>query len=478
MTKLHKYQREGVCKITQFDGRALLADDMGLGKTLQALKWAETQHAFPMIVICPAGVKYHWQEEARKHLGIRAEVLEGRSPPKQVQSLFQAPIIILNYEILGAWLSHLQAMKAKFVVVDECQRIKNTSTQCWRNVRSLCKIRVKKTFRFKKGGITPIKRKTGIRYILGLSGTPILNYPIEVWPILHLINPRRFKSRSSFGMSFCRVRFTPWGPQYKEAKNTKKLHKLLHNSCMIRRLKQNVISELPDKTRITIPVKLPHTNEYNKAAKDFLGWLKQSSPEKARRAAQAERLVKVGYLCRLAAQLKLPLVYEWIDDFLNDSSSKLVVFGVHKSILLPLRNKYKPISELINGDIIGRKRTAAINHFRQDKKCRLMFANVQAAGTGVDGLQVADTELMIEFPWSPGLVNQAESRIHRIGQKGAAMIYNLVAKDTIEVPLVRVLQRKQEGIINALDRTTRKADELDIYDQVISQLNKENGHVR
>ena len=139
-TKLKPFQKKGVRKITHFGGRALLADEMGLGKTLQTLKWLEENPEIrPAVVVCPASLKWVWQHEARLHLKMRSEILEGTKPPK-TKAIGKHQIIILNYEILQYWMEWIVELKPQVLIVDECHYIKNSTRIRTKAVKKLGKL--------------------------------------------------------------------------------------------------------------------------------------------------------------------------------------------------------------------------------------------------------------------------------------------------------------------------------------------------
>jgi len=259
----------------------------------------------------------------------------------------------------------------------------------------------------------------------------------------------------------------PWGWEYKGATNLKELHRKLNSLMMIRRLKKDVLKELPDKVRQIIPLDI-QMKEYNEVLNNFIRWLTKKSNVKVEKARRAERLVQMGYLKRLAAELKIEKVITWIDDFLEESSGKLVLFCVHKKIIKQLHEKYKTISVVVDGSVTGKKRKNAVKIFQTNNKIRLFIGNIKAAGVGIT-LTAASTLAFIEMDWTPGDHTQAEDRIHRIGQKESAMIYYLIAKNTIEEDLCKLIQKKQSILSATLDGREDK-NKLDIFNELQKQL--------
>ncbi len=450
MTKLYKFQKTAVRKIQHFRGRALLASEMGLGKTLTALKWLQQNPKLrPAIVICPASLKWVWEAEASLHLGMRSNILNGQKPPKiRKRFISKHSLIIINYEILQYWLEYLKVLKPKVLILDEVHRIKNLRAQCTKAV---------------------IKLNKGIPHIIGIGGTPLTNRPSELWPIIHLIRPDQFNSLWAYRWRYCKPTHTPWGWQYKGANNLKELHRKLNTLMMIRRLKKDVLSELPDKTRQVIPMEI-ELDEYQEALNNFIRWLAKKSASKVEKAKRAERLVQMGYLKRLAASLKMDNVLNWIDDFLEESNSKLVLYCVHRKIIKQIHSKYRHISVVVDGSITGKKRKIAVKTFQNNKSIRLFIGNIKAAGVGIT-LTAANSLAFVEMEWVPALHTQAEDRIHRIGQKKAAMIYYLIARKTIEENLCELIQKKQKILSATLDGK-EGANELNIFDLLLERLTK------
>lgn len=449
MMELLPFQQEGVEEIEWFNGRPLVGWEMGLGKTFTSLSFWHRHRASasPCIIVCPASVKYAWEQEALKAFRIRATVLEGTKPPRGKSVAAPPELVVLNYDILKHWVDWLQRLKPKMVILDEVQVISNHTSQRSRASKKLC---------------------DKVPRVLGLSGTPLLNRPIELFSILNILRPDVFNSRWSFAHRYCDPRLTPWGWEYKGCTNSTELHQLLTKTCLMRRRKVDVLKELPGKTRTVIPIPLKDMNEYRRASLDFIAWLSRQDPVKANRAAKAAAMVKMGYLLRLTAELKLPSVIEWINNCLDETDSKLVVFGVHKKILEEMKSKCRARSVTIDGSVTGRLRQAVVASFQQDKQVRVLFGNIKAAGVGIT-LTASHTVAFAELAWRPGDHTQAEDRCHRIGTTENVAAYYLVAKDTIEEKLCKIIQQKQSIVSSVLDGGSLDED-LDIYDQLSAEL--------
>ncbi len=237
---------------------------------------------------------------------------------------------------------------------------------------------------------------------------------------------------------------------------------------MVRRLKKDVLKELPDKTRTVIPLQIENEKEYTKAKDDFITWLTAKSAAKAKRAASAQTLVQMGYLKRLAAELKMKAVFKWIDDFLEESNNKLVLYGIHRNILNSIHEKYKKQSIILLGGLADKKRKLAVESFQNLPNFRIFIANISAAGEGIT-LTAASDLAFVELDWVSGKHIQAEDRIHRIGQKNAANIYYLIAQNTIEEELCELIQKKQKVVSAILDGDDN-INNLDIYSKLVNSI--------
>lgn len=451
------FQREGVLTIEQkFNGRALLADDMGLGKTLQGLWWLGRGRAaaWPAVVACPAPVKYQWERMAAQQLGLRADVCEGRRPPPWGGVYRPARLVICNYEILPDWAGWLQQYNPQSIIIDECQNICNPEAQRTMAIRDLCR---------------------PVPYVLGMSGTPLVNRPSELWVMLNILLPHKYNSFLTYAMEYCRPRKVYGKWQYHGARNTDKLHAELLEDCMIRRTKEEVLDQLPAKMRSVVPVQLSDPGEYDRAKNDFRGWLlERRGKDHAVRASYAEKLTQISHLLSLIGRLKMRGLDRWLQNFLETTDEKLVVFCTHTKMIEAFHKRYAKQSVMVYGGVTGRHRQGAIDTFIHDKKCRIVFANIKAGGTGIDGLQrVCRHVAFFELDWVPGRHIQAEDRIYRIGQEWPIWVYYLVAGGTLEDTLSRVLQEKAFTLAEVLDGSVDEARELSLMDMLMAAVGEE-----
>lgn len=446
--KLYPYQAKGFRTICHFKGVSLLADDMGLGKTIQAL-WYLKEHPDirPVIIVTPAHLKWHWEGEAKDKTNLRAAVLEGNKP-YSLRFATAKSIIIVNYDILSKWVETLLKLNPKCVIWDEAHFIKNRNAKRTQALRLLIK---------------------NVPHRIAISGTPLLQRPAELFPTINALWPEEFPSFFSFAQRYCKPVYKRWGWEYKGAGHLDELHRRLTRCGMIRRRKEDVLPDLPPKQRTVVPVTIP-MEEYTEAEKNFIKWLSKKSVEKARKAKSAEQITQMGYLKRLAAAEKLPFVVQWIEAFLEQTDRKLVVYGIHKAVVRGLYKEFKHLAVILDGSSNKRERRNAVQDFQTKKRIRLFIGNIQAAGTGIT-LTAASNLLFAELDWVPGNHIQAEDRIHRIGQKGNAEITYLVARNTIEEKLCRIIQKKQETVTATLDGSAVE-NTLTVFDELLKGMKK------
>ena len=448
------FQKEDVRQMEKWGGRALNASEMGLGKTLETLWLLKRNPAWsPVVVICPAAVKYTWDRVARlPQFGHDPLILNGKKPTIDFKLLETAPaFVVINYNILMGWAPFLKLMQPQIVILDECQALQHRTSQQTKAVRWLCQ---------------------GVPHVVGLSGTPMVNRPQGMFSILNIIAPHEFPNWQAFGHRYCDPRKKPWGWEFKGASNLPELHRRLRSSCMIRRLKKDVLHQLPKKVRSVVTLEMDDPkNDYPAARDQFLEWLTKQQPDRLATSGKAEFVTQLGYLRRLAAKLKSDAAIAWISKFLHENpTEKLVVYCIHTAFLDKICSHFGTIVSRVDGSVVSKKRQEAVDRFQADPYCRLFCANIIAGGTGIDGLQrVASSMAILEMDFRPAIQLQAESRISRIGQDEPSFIYYLIAANTIEERVAAINQTKQSVINNAIDGDNA-LDSFSILDDLMREL--------
>jgi hypothetical protein len=418
--------------------RTFLADEQGLGKTVEALATLEADDAYPAIVVCPASLKLNWERETRKWLPHRTIALvEGRSAVPAT-----AEITILNYEIVAAHREQLARIHPRALVVDESHYAKNPQAKRTQAVRRLAGTLDDSALR------------------LALTGTPVLNHADELISQLRVIGRLEdFGSGARFSRQF-------QGPLTEE-----RLHWHLRRRCFVRRLKSEVLPQLPAKRRVVVPVELDNKREYRLAEEDVVAWLREQpldlSELNNRIAAtlRAERLAQLTTLQRLAARGKLNAALTWIHDFLA-SGEPLVVFARHVDVQRAVLERFPDAAHLLGADALG-ERDDAVRAFQQPDGPQLIVCATRVAAQGIT-LTRASNVAFLELEWTPAMHDQAEDRCHRIGQRDAVTAWYLLAAGSIDETMAELVEAKRGHISAVTDG--RRLDGEGLVEGVIREL--------
>jgi len=442
---LRPFQSDGVRFVIAKKGRALIADDMGLGKTIQALAYLQLTESFPALIVCPAPVKWNWQEEIKRRLPRRTVSVVSAVALTAKQ---RADIVVINYDLLRRWTTAQGMWKA--IIFDEVHYLKNPQVQ-----RTECAKKIAK----------------GVDKVIGLSGTPILNRPMEFFTLLNLLRPDLFDNRFSFGWRYCGAKKSPWGVKFDGASNTDELHQKLVESVMIRRLKKDVLPELPDKTRTDLPVTLSNEGEYISAEANFMEWIADQGIEKVVSAERAQALVKMSALRMLAGRGKLESAVEWIDNFL-ETGRKLIVFANHREVVESLISRYSKVCVSLYGGTKEADRKTVQSRFQDNDKVKL-FIGSSSAKEGINLFTASDV-LFVELFAVPAWHEQAEDRSLRMGQKNPVSCYYMIARDTIDIDMAKSLEKKKAVVSKILEG---QKVEMSIMKETLAEMARRK-HVR
>lgn len=469
--ELRPYQKAGVERLAgELNMRGLLADEMGLGKTAQALACIAVRKAFPALVICPSSLKWNWAREAVKWIdGVNVRVVSGYCK-RTSWTTKHREICIVNDDVMAdvenkegkvtrkGWARVFSQAGFKTIILDECHRMKNNKKKSVYYIDDKGNEKSKKVPACKRSHTVLTLAKT-VDFFLALSGTPIESRPSEFFPVLNTLNPAMFNSFWHFAHKFCGAKNNGFGWTFNGASNEQELHNMLEATVMVRRLKKDVLKELPEKIRTVVPVEI-NLKEYIQAENDVLSYvakLEGKTPEFGK--ASAEALAKIERLKQAAVVGKMDEACSWIEDYL-ESGRKLVVFAVHQFVLDMLQKKFAKICVRVDGSTSVSKRQDAVDSFQQDAKIRLFLGNIKAAGVGLTLTAASDT-LTLELGWTPGLHDQAEDRVHRIGQEADSVTaYYLIAKDTIEEDIATLLDEKRDILKGVMDGKSAGKNEM------------------
>jgi len=417
--ELIPFQRAGVAYALE-RRRLFLADEQGLGKTIQALATVQSDLAYPAVVICPASLKLNWLREIRSWLpGRTARSIAGRAP----QRLEGADLFILNYEIVGAHLEALKLLAPQALILDEAHYVKNAKAARTKSVLDLA------------DHLGPDALR------LALTGTPIVNRPAELAPQLRALDRlREYGSASSFKQG------------YGTERSRRRLHQRLRSSCYLRRRKADVLTQLPDKRRAVITVPLDNEPEYRRAERDFVRWLQEQLGEDGTRGlaptARAQAIVRMTALRRLAARGKLTAALSWLEDF-SESEESLVVFAHHRDIQRAVTERFPEGARIAGSDTLE-AREENVRRFQASDGPQLCVCSLEVASHGFTLTRAANVAFL-ELAWTPAKHDQAEDRLHRIGQTSGVTAWYLLAAGTIDERIAALLEAKREVVDSLTD---------------------------
>jgi hypothetical protein len=438
---LYQYQRAGIEWLSTQDA-AILADDMGLGKSLQGL--ASAPEDAPILVISPAVAKDVWVREAKKwRPDLTPVLLSGRGS-------FQWPkpgeMVVINYDILPDVAG--EAPRGTVLIADEAHAVKNT--------------KAKRTQRFR--AIAKAVREAGGNVWL-LTATPLLGKPPELWALLQAIDRVPFSGFNEFAKLMGGVKeYIPrvgevwqWGgtPSPEVARRLQPM--------LLRRMKVEVLTDLPPKRYRSIEVELPKSlhHELGKVLKkwDTLSHPNELPPFELMSTARAQ-----------LAEAKIPTMLALVDEY-EEAGEPLVVMSAHRAPIDTFLSRAG--WGVITGDgafIEGRRVSARgdVEDAFQAGKLKGVAATIQAGGVAIT-LTHASNAIFVDLDWTPALNAQAEDRIYRIGQTRGVLITRLVGNHALDQRMLEVLSDKQELITASVD-AARRDDQSFVGDAGAAEL--------
>ena len=385
---LKPFQRLGV-EFIKAHSEMILADKPGLGKTIQTIMAIDEAALYPCLVVCPKSVKLNWVETFWDWAKERVE-------PDLIRD-----ITIINYEQLRKRIKDLKAVPWEIIVCDEAHVLKNRTAKKTILIRQL----MRRT-----------KRK------LLITGTYVLNRPEELASLLEIINKlKEFGGLHEFYLRYCGMVRTVYGWDYTGVSNLQELHDRL-SGFVLRRTKEEIKDELSPKEPFVVPFNVNRT-EYNKLL------LKRYNSYFEREESLAMEALKA----------KEESCFEWIENFL-ESGEKLVVFAHHRYLQNRLCERF-PLACRISGGQTDLERKENIVLFQLGDR-QLIICSLKAAGLGIT-LTAASDIAFLEFPQTPGILEQAIDRVHRIGQHKSVFVWYLYAKDTVEEKALCLCENKE-----------------------------------
>ncbi|KAJ3591822.1 hypothetical protein NHX12_006954 [Muraenolepis orangiensis] len=414
---LMPFQRDGVNFAIFKEGRLLLADDMGLGKTVQAICIAAYyKKDWPLLVVTPSSVRFTWAEAFRRWLpSVEEDSINVVVKAKEASR--RCLVNIISYDLLSR-MEQQPANPFHVLIMDESHFLKNMKT-------ARCKAAL------------PLL-KAAKRVIL-LSGTPAMSRPSELYTQVLAVRPTLFPRFHEFGMRYCAAKQLTWGWDYSGSSNLGELRLLLEESLMLRRLKTQVLSQLPAKQRKVVTVTIDGINTRTKAA--LTAAARELAKQQSNKTKEKEALL-VFY--NQTANAKIQAIMEYIMDTLECGREKFLVFAHHKMVLDSITEELSKKSVYyirIDGSTPSAERQRLCEDFQLRAGSCVAVLSITAANMGIT-LHSASLVVFAELFWNPGVLIQAEDRVHRIGQTSNVDIHYLVAKGTADDHLWPMIQQK------------------------------------
>jgi len=474
------YQKAGIAYALGRKG-TLFADEMGLGKTIQALGVINNDREVKStLVLCPASLRLNWLRESKRWLTDRRNVMGIEEffyvvdSPKAVPAT--ACFVICNYDRLNNdVLRSLMGREWDCLIVDEAHYLKDPKAQ-----------RTKKVFgisaKWKKQGNEWIQTKPRVdgivdrvgRRIMLLTGTPILNRPIETFPLLQALDPKTWGSAFKFAKAYCNAHHNGYGYDYTGANKARlgELQERLRATIMVRRLKKDVLKELPAKRRqvVVLPPNgasgaVKAEQDAWKAHQERIEELEQvanlahaSGDESAYKAAVEDlnngirhAFTEIAAARKAVALAKVDKVVEHVQNMQESGIEKIIVWAHHHEVTDKLVAALGAMRA--DGRDTLNDRQAVVDAFQNDPNPQIIVCGIRAMGEG-HTLTAASNVVFAELDWVPAKMSQCEDRAHRIGQTESVLVQHLVLDQSLDATMAHALVEKQDIADLGLDAPT------------------------
>lgn len=459
------FQRAGIRYCLSKPG-TVLGDEMGLGKTIQVIGTINADPTIKRVLIaCPASLALNWRAELRKWLVRPMTVVV--SEPRQLPS--SGDIIIVTYPNVHKVASELRNRQWDLIALDEAHYLKGRKT-----LRTSAILGLKPTRKeSEQQGLKPIVPLTARKRIV-VTGTPILNASIELFGLLNWVCPERFGSWWTFAKTYT--------PVMGGRNDLEALNRHLRESCMIRRMKKDVLTELPAKVRKIQLLEDAAIVKRERAAIDRI--LEQSASreqlqadaELAKAAGNIEEyqnavrqlqgigripFEEISRVRHETAVAKAPMVVEEVKELLAQTE-KVLVFGHHRDVLDILQQGLAEYGTMrIDGGMDKAERDAAVQAFQNDRSVRVGILSIMAAGVGLT-LTKATLVVFAEEDWVPANMTQAEDRAHRIGQKDTVTVIHMILSGSLDERMTQLNVEKQDIADRALNNRLTPEQEQEL----------------
>lgn len=469
MSKLFEHQKTGI-EFLKTKRKAILADEMGLGKTRQAIMAAGEDSDESILVVCPASLKINWKREIQA-VYEEDTIFIAQTGKDAIPEGYAWYII--NYDLLEKLKDQLMGLIEKKEIgtgiFDEIHYIKGKT------------IRAKASLEIAKN----------LERVYGLTGTPMLNRPIELYhPLKAIQHPLGLLSRKEYGVRYCGAYLRQlgfYGARFWDETGATNLGELRERlgDAMLRRTKKDAL-DLPAKiiSKLDVEMTKEQRAEYESAWENYLQWVRENQPEKdLGNILIAQQLVELGKLKQVCSRSKIKRVVDDVENAVQQGN-KVIVFssytntiheiadGIRKiKIQKPgeVRKDVKAKAVTLTGADNQEQRQKAVDEFQNDEQVVAFVGNIKAAGVGLT-LTKASIVIFADMDWSPEVHSQAEDRAHRIGQTETVNIYYYVCTDTIEEDIVEMLEEKKKVILEILEGKKDRVKAVAMGEEIIKKV--------
>lgn len=432
--------------------RILIADDMGLGKSLQALLCVLSGQFGRTLVVCPSVVKMNWMGEVKKWTDLEPTVVHGLKGDYE-----KAQVTIVNYDVLHARVEELIRDDYDCIVFDECHALKNPKAK-----------RTKAAVRLSKWPT--------VKGVIALSGTPILNRPIEIFTVLSMLKPSTFGNYYLFGKKYCGAIHNGYGWDFTGASNievsrdgvTAPLNHLLKD-VMLRRTMDDprLADQMPDLLQTVVEVDISRSH-YDTVYNTLMDELEHYRTTGSGNLPPGLLLNILTDLRHASGRAKVETAHKWMLDYQAAYHKPLVVFAHHKDVVAALADTMD--CPKIDGSTPDRLRQKYIKEFQAGHH-QFLVCSTLAMKEGIN-LDAADTTLFVEREWVPAHERQAAARVRRITQESDVCHQVILsAADTVDTHFDKVVREKQMVVKAALDGS--ESDKMIVARAVADSLLKE-----
>lgn len=450
MNKLFEYQKSGI-EFLKEKKKAILADSMGMGKTIQAII-ACKELGGKTLVVCPASVKENWRREIKMaYETAQVEIIEKEN------SIGDIGWCIINYDILEKKKEFLDSLEFDNIILDEAHYIKNQKSKRSKQAVALCK-----------------KAKN----VFLLTGTPILNRPIELFNLLRAIEHPLGNNYFWYARNYCAA----WWMELKNgrrflnvsgASNLDILKEKIAN-IYLRRTKEEKLN-LPAKIITNVELEMDENwrKKYETVFTNYLEFLKENPliDVNINNVLMARHLVELQKMKQVCSWSKVDRIVEDVEN-IAEQGEKVIIFSQYTKTIKDLKEKLRKLGVVsLTGEDNMAQRQEAIDHFQNDNKIKIFIGNTKAAGIGIN-LTASSYVIFADLEWTPALHSQAEDRAHRIGQDKMVNVYYYILKGTIEEDIVELLEKKNGIIQKILSGTAGRYKDINVAGGVINKISK------